>query len=70
MFVSFYKCENCDRIYVKYAGQLIHCPFCDSKERELLGDVQAVDFIHQVTDKMSESELRATIEIVQRDFES
>lgn len=37
-FVYIYECLNCQRVYPRVAGQPLACPFCQSKERNELGN--------------------------------
>lgn len=48
--IFIYKCSSCrpSRYYAITAGISIKCPYCDSKEREQMGDMEAVDLVNRL----------------------
>lgn len=67
-FVYIYECRNCLRIYPRVAGQPLACPFCQSKEREELGNgystLQLIDTLMGLT---SPTLLRETLKMLEQE---
>jgi len=47
--IFIYKCDSCvNRHYAVSAGMTIKCPVCGSKEREHVGDMEAIELVNKL----------------------
>jgi len=57
--IFIYKCGHCpSRYYAITAGISIKCPSCGSKEREQMGDMEAVELVNRLIQWMSTAEMQ------------
>lgn len=66
MRVYIYECRDCLRVYPRTEGQILACPFCQSKERNELGDgFDALELIDQFINLTSPTLLRETLKMLE-----
>ena len=62
MEVYILECRSCQRVYPRIAGQILACPFCQSKERNEFGNgFDALELIDQFINLTSPTLLRETL---------
>ena len=63
MSFFFYKCGSCGKIYTNKAGEVLRCRFCQSKDRELIGEKGENSARHFFEELINKDILQSEIEI-------
>jgi len=63
--VYIYECQNCQRIYPRVAGQPLACHFCQSHEREELGNgYNTLELIDNLIEQLSPTMFKETLKMI------